>query len=887
MHAKNLKTNFGNFDYYDISYFEEIGSSKINEIPYSIRVLFENALRNKHNGLVSEDDLKLIASWKPDNKINVEFPYMPGRVLLQDFTGVPVAVDLAAMRNAVSDIGKDPSIINPIVRTDMVIDHSVQVDYFNSKNALSLNIEREYERNSERYKLLKWAQNSFNNFRIVPPGTGIVHQVNLEYLGDVVLSEESNNSTLVYPDTCIGTDSHTTMINGLGVLAWGVGGIEAEAVMLGQPSYIILPEVVGVRITGDLNEGVTATDLVLSITEKLRKLGVVEKFVEFFGEGLSNLSLPDRATIANMSPEYGATCGFFPVDDQTLKYLNETGRSKEQISLVEYYSKENYLFHDEKNTPKYSQILDFDLGNVVASLSGPKRPQDRIALSDVKENFETNFPDSMLREYKVEIDSTDYSISDGSIVIAAITSCTNTSNPSVMIGAGILAKNAILSGLRRKPWVKTSLAPGSTVVTKYLESSGLDSYLEELGFNTVGYGCTTCIGNSGPLPENISEVIDDNNLIVAAVLSGNRNFEGRVHSQVKANYLGSPMLVIAYALFGRIDVDIVNDSIGVNDKGEEIFLKDIWPTSKEITNTLNSSLNSNMFKEQYSNVYLGTDKWRELESTDQDLFSWDLDSSYIQKPPYFNNFELLPKSRSKIKNARVLAHLGDSVTTDHISPAGSIPFDAPSGKFLISNEVLQREFNSYGSRRGNHEIMVRGTFGNIRLRNLLTPDDEGDWTIYIPNRKKMRIYEASQEYIKNNIPTIIIAGKEYGTGSSRDWAAKGPALLGVRVVIAESFERIHRSNLIGMGIIPCEFMDGENFQTLGLTGYEEYEISDLDGKISPGSKKTVIVRNDQSEVKKFEVLLRIDTEIESDYYEHGGLLPYVLRQMISEDQEVH
>ena len=724
MHAKNLKTNFGNFDYYDIGYFEEIGSSKIHEIPYSIRVLFENALRNKHNGLVSEDDLKLIASWKPDNKINVEFPYMPGRVLLQDFTGVPVAVDLAAMRNAVSDIGKDPSIINPIVRTDMVIDHSVQVDYFNSKNALSLNIEREYERNSERYKLLKWAQNSFNNFRIVPPGTGIVHQVNLEYLGDVVLSEESNNSTLVYPDTCIGTDSHTTMINGLGVLAWGVGGIEAEAVMLGQPSYIILPEVVGVRITGDLNEGVTATDLVLSITEKLRKLGVVEKFVEFFGEGLSNLSLPDRATIANMSPEYGATCGFFPVDEQTLKYLDETGRSKEQISLVEYYSKENYLYHDEKNTPKYSQILDFDLGNVVASLSGPKRPQDRIALSDVKENFETNFPDSMLREYKVEIDSTDYPISDGSIVIAAITSCTNTSNPSVMIGAGILAKNAILSGLRRKPWVKTSLAPGSTVVTKYLESSGLDSYLEELGFNTVGYGCTTCIGNSGPLPENISEVIDDNNLIVAAVLSGNRNFEGRVHSQVKANYLGSPMLVIAYALFGRIDVDIVNDSIGVNDKGEEIFLKDIWPTSKEITNTLNSSLNSNMFKEQYSNVYLGTDKWRELESTDQDLFSWDLDSSYIQKPPYFNNFELLPKSRSKIKNARVLAHLGDSVTTDHISPAGSIPFDAPSGKFLISNEVLQREFNSYGSRRGNHEIMVRGTFGNIRLRNLLTPGDE-------------------------------------------------------------------------------------------------------------------------------------------------------------------
>ena len=882
MLKKQLQTNFGQFDYFDISYFEKLGSIKIKNTPYTIRVLLENCLRNSEKKIVNQDHLNLLSSWNPEKNTNGEFPFMPGRVILQDFTGVPVAVDLAAMRDAVSDINKDPSIINPIVRTDMVIDHSVQVDYFNSNGALSNNIEREYERNSERYKLLKWAQKSFANFRIVPPGTGIVHQVNLEYLGDVVLQEDTGTNIVVYPDTCIGTDSHTTMINGLGVLAWGVGGIEAEAVMLGQPSYIVLPDVVGVKITGELNEGVTATDLVLSITEKLRNLGVVEKFVEFFGNGLSNLSLADRATIANMSPEYGATCGFFPVDNQTIKYLRDTGRSEKQIDLIESYCKSNNLFHDEENDPEYSQVMEFNLNEVVSSLSGPKRPQDRISLQDVKDNFEKSFPQTMLNKHEITIDDINCSISDGSVVIAAITSCTNTSNPSVMMGAGLLAKNAVLNGLSRKPWVKTSLAPGSKVVTSYLKSSGLDKFLEELGFNTVGYGCTTCIGNSGPLPQPVSDTVNDNNLVVAAVLSGNRNFEGRVHPQVKANYLGSPMLVVVYALFGRIDIDIVNEPIGVNVEGRKIYLQDIWPTSEEISETLNNFLTPEIFKEQYSNVYFGTKKWRDLPNSEGDLFSWDFDSSYIQKPPFFDNFQLSPSKRQEIKKARVLVYLGDSVTTDHISPAGSIPINAPSGKFLILNEVPRREFNSYGSRRGNHDVMVRGTFGNIRLRNMLTPDDEGDWTIHVPSKKRMRIYDASKEYIKTKTPTIILAGKEYGTGSSRDWAAKGPSLLGVRAVIAESFERIHRSNLIGMGIIPCEFMEGQNSTSLGLDGFEEYEICDLEEEIKPGSIKKVRVTKENSLEFFFDVLIRIDTEIESDYYKHGGLLPYVLRQMISD-----
>ena len=670
------------YHFYNLAKAEKNGLKDIKKLPKSLKVMLENLLRFEDGTTVDKKQIEAVGEWLKTKRSKAEIAYRPARILLQDYTGIPAVADLAAMRDAVKSKNKDPKKINPLSTVDLVIDHSVMVDNYAKKDSFTKNVQREFDRNGERYSFLKWGQNAFNNFRVVPPGTGICHQVNLEYLSKVVWSSESKGETYAYPDTLVGTDSHTTMVNGLSVLGWGVGGIEAEAAMLGQPISMLIPEVVGFEIKGKLTEGTTASDLVLTIVQMLRKKGVVGKFVEFYGKGLKNLSLADRATIANMAPEYGATCGFFPIDEETVKYLKFSGRDEKTISLVEKYSKKQGLWASEEI--EFTNTISLDLNSVVPSISGPKRPQDRIALSDVKENFETNFPDSMLREYKVEIDSTDYPISDGSIVIAAITSCTNTSNPSVMIGAGILAKNAILSGLRRKPWVKTSLAPGSTVVTKYLESSGLDTYLEELGFNTVGYGCTTCIGNSGPLPEDISEVIDDNNLIVAAVLSGNRNFEGRVHSQVKANYLGSPMLVIAYALFGRIDVDIVNDSIGVNDKDEDIFLKDIWPTSKEITDTLNSSLNSNMFKEQYSNVYLGTNKWRELKSTDQDLFSWDLDSSYIQKPPYFNNFELLPKSRSEIKNARVLAHLGDSVTTDHISPAGSIPFDAPSGKFLIS-----------------------------------------------------------------------------------------------------------------------------------------------------------------------------------------------------------
>jgi aconitate hydratase len=757
------------------------------------------------------------------------------------------------------------------------------VDYFNSGEALALNIEREFERNTERYKLLKWSQNSFDNFRVVPPGTGIVHQVNVEYLSEVVLRDNNyRGNKILYPDTCIGTDSHTTMVNGLGVLAWGVGGIEAEAVMLGQPCYILVPEVIGVKLNGTLPEGTTATDLVLAITEKLRSVGVVEKFVEFFGPGLSNLPVADRATIANMAPEYGATCGFFPVDEQTIKYLGGTGRDDKHIDIVENYCKSNFLFHSRNDEPDYSQVVNFDLKSVVSSLSGPKRPQDRISLGEVKDNFEKSFPQAMIKKHTVDIDNKILSISDGSVVIAAITSCTNTSNPSVMVGAGLIARNATKLGLSRKPWVKASLAPGSTVVTRYLEASGLNKYLDNLGFNTVGYGCTTCIGNSGPLPQPISDVINDNELIVAAVLSGNRNFEGRIHPQVTANYLASPMLVVCYALTGRIDVDVMNEPLGQDQSGKEVYLSDIWPSSKEIADTIANSLSPEMFKEQYSSVYSGTEKWRELSSTDEELFSWDRGSSYIQEPPYFKEFDEKPSRRSKIIDARVLVSLGNSITTDHISPAGSIPASAPSGQYLLGSDVPRREFNSYGARRGNHDIMVRGTFGNIRLKNLLTPDYDGDWTVHIPSNERMRIYEAAKLYEKDQIPLIVLAGKEYGTGSSRDWAAKGPALLGIRAVIAESFERIHRSNLIGMGIVPCQFIDGQNAKSLGLTGLEKYSIEGIDSDVEVGSIQNVIAKNDDGQVKNFKVLLRVDTDIEADYYHNGGLLPYVLRQMISE-----
>ena len=883
MALKTIKTKSGEFGYFDISIFEKQGVLEIKKIPFTIRILLENALRSKGNGFTDKQHVDIVSSWNSKETPDKEFPYIPGRVLLQDFTGVPVAVDLAAMRDAVARKGKNPSIINPIVRTDMVVDHSVQVDYFNSGEALALNIEREFERNTERYKLLKWSQNSFDNFRVVPPGTGIVHQVNVEYLSEVVLRDNNyQGNEILYPDTCIGTDSHTTMVNALGVLAWGVGGIEAEAVMLGQPCYILVPEVIGVKLTGTLPEGTTATDLVLTITEKLRSVGVVEKFVEYFGPGLSNLPVADRATIANMAPEYGATCGFFPVDEQTIKYLGDTGRDDKDIDIVEHYCKSNFLFHSNNDHPDYCRVVDFDLNSVVSSLSGPKRPQDRISLSEVKDNFEKSFPQATIKKHPVDIDNEILSISDGSIVIAAITSCTNTSNPSVMVGAGLVARNARKLGLSRKPWVKASLAPGSTVVTRYLEASGLNKYLDDLGFNTVGYGCTTCIGNSGPLPQPISDVINDNELIVAAVLSGNRNFEGRIHPQVTANYLASPMLVVCYALTGRIDVDVMNEPLGHDKSGKEVYLSDIWPSSKEIADTIANSLSPDMFKEQYSSVYYGTEKWRELPSTDEELFSWDRGSSYIQEPPYFKEFDEIPSRRSKITDARVLVSLGDSITTDHISPAGSIPASAPSGQYLLGSDVPRREFNSYGARRGNHNIMVRGTFGNIRLKNQLTPDYDGDWTIHMPSNETMRIYEAAKLYEKDQIPLIVLAGKEYGTGSSRDWAAKGPALLGIRAVIAESFERIHRSNLIGMGIVPCQFTDGQNARSLGLTGLEKYSIEGIGPDVEVGSIQNVIAKNDDGQVKSFKVLLRVDTDIEADYYHNGGLLPYVLRQMISE-----
>ena len=862
------------FSYYDLGALEKAGLCDISRLPFSIRVLLENALRNAHIGPASEDDVRLVASWTPEQTPATEFPYMPGRVTLQDFTGVPVVVDLAAMRDAVADKGGDPGVINPVVHSDLVIDHSVQVDYFASEGALARNIDLEFERNVERYKLLKWSQTAFDNMLVIPPGTGIVHQVNLEFLASAVLASEVEGETIAYPDTCVGTDSHTTMINGLGVLGWGVGGIEAEAVMLGQPYYMLVPEVVGVKLSGRLAEGATATDLVLAITEMLRGVGVVERFVEFYGPGLASLPVADRATIGNMAPEYGATCGFFPVDEQTLDYLRRTGRSDETVALAKAYSQANYLTPTENDDPQYTVALEFDLGDVEPSMAGPKRPQDRVLLSDVSGNFRDAFPDASVNGSEV---------TDGSVVIAAITSCTNTSNPSVMVGAGLLARNAVERGLERKWWVKSSLAPGSKVVSDYLDRAGLTDPLESLGFQTVGYGCTTCIGNSGPLPQEVADAVTDHDLVAAAVLSGNRNFEGRVHPQVKANYLASPMLVVAYALAGRIDVDLTRDALGIDGDGKDVFLSDIWPSQNEIAQTVASAVGVDQFNDRYGAVYEGPEQWQELEAATGQLFQWDPGSTYIQSPPYFEGFELEPQARSGVSDARVLVSVGDSVTTDHISPAGSIPPSAPSGQHLIANDVPRRAFNSYGSRRGNHNVMMRGTFGNIRLRNQLTPDHEGDWTVHYPTGETMRIYNAAERYRSEGVPLIVIAGKEYGTGSSRDWAAKGPMLLGVRAVIAESFERIHRANLIGMGVVPLQFVDGQSARSLGLTGKEQYSISGIGGSVEPGSRLTVKVTDDSGSTKSFEVLCRVDTAIEAEYYEHGGLLPYVLRQMIQQN----
>jgi len=863
----SLKT-FKNYFYYDIN--EILTSREINNLPYTIRILLENMARVKDFGLGTQTDIDNVSKWSSKSISKKEIPFLPSRVVLQDFTGVPAVVDLATMRDAAKELGFDPKKVNPLVRSDLVIDHSVQVDFYKSEKALQKNTELEFKRNIERYKFLKWGQQAFDNFRIIPPGVGIVHQVNLEYLAPGILELNNEGKNILYPDTCIGTDSHTTMINGLGVLGWGVGGIEAEAVMLGQPYYMKLPEVIGVKLFGKLNEGTTATDLVLSITQVLREFGVVEKFVEFFGSGLTEMSLQDRATIANMAPEYGATCGFFPVDDETFSYLINSGREKNKVKLAREYSHKQNIFHNEENEPDYNHVIEFDLGSVKSSLSGPKRPQDKIFLNDVKNVFNKEFED---------LDNNPESLSDGSVVVAAITSCTNTSNPSVMIGAGLLAEKLHNKGLYPKSWVKTSMAPGSRVVTSYLEKSGLDLYLNNLGFNTVGFGCTTCIGNSGPLDQDISEEIENSNLVVASVLSGNRNFEGRIHPLVKANFLASPLLVIAYSITGTIDIDLTCDPLGKDKNGKEVFLSDVWPSSKEIQDKIDNSINSEMYNEQYSKAIVGNIEWNKLSSDKGENYNWDSESTYIQKAPFFDDFSKEVDSPKPIKNARLLCLLGDSVTTDHISPAGSIPEFAPSGQFLISNDVPRFQFNSYGSRRGNHNIMARGTFGNIRLRNKLVPDSEGDWTIYHPENKKMRIFEASEKYKSDNTPLIVIAGKEYGTGSSRDWAAKGPNLLGVKVVIAHSYERIHRSNLIGMGVMPTEFMDGDSFESLGLNGSEKFSFEEVNDSTRPMAIIKVNARRDDNFEVNFNVKLRIDTEVEKKYHLNGGVLQFVLRNM--------
>ncbi len=858
-----------NYSYFSIE--DILSVEEINKLPYTIRILLENMVRVNDFNLGTENDIKNVANWSPKSISKKEIPFLPSRVVLQDFTGVPAVVDLATMRDAAKELGFNPQKVNPLVRSDLVIDHSVQVDFYKSPEALQKNTELEFKRNIERYKFLKWGQQAFDNFRIIPPGVGIVHQVNLEYLAPGILDIEKNNQNILYPDTCIGTDSHTTMINGLGVLGWGVGGIEAEAVMLGQPYYMKLPEVIGVKLSGKLNEGTTATDLVLSLTQVLREFGVVEKFVEFFGKGLTEMSLQDRATIANMAPEYGATCGFFPVDDETFRYLTNSGRNQEKVKIAKEYSIKQHLFHKENIEPNYNHVIEFDLGTVRSSLSGPKRPQDKIYLNNVKDVFNKEFKD---------LNNNSENLSDGSVVVAAITSCTNTSNPSVMIGAGLLAKRLYKKGLLPKDWVKTSMAPGSRVVTSYLEKSGLNKYLDNLGFNTVGFGCTTCIGNSGPLDQDISEEIEHSNLVVASVLSGNRNFEGRIHPLVKANFLASPLLVIAYSVTGTVNIDLTKEALGKDSLGNDVFLSDVWPSSKEIENEISNSINSEMYIKQYSDAISGNIEWNKLSSDKGENYNWDKESTYIQKAPFFDNFSKEIDPPKPVKNARILCLLGDSVTTDHISPAGSIPELAPSGQFLISKDVPRSQFNSYGSRRGNHNIMARGTFGNIRLRNKLVPDSEGDWTLYFPENKKMRIFEASEKYRNNDTPLIVIAGKEYGTGSSRDWAAKGPNLLGVKAVIAQSYERIHRSNLIGMGVMPTEFINDESFDSLGLDGSEYFSFGEVNDSTKPLSILNVYAQRDDGFEINFNVKLRIDTEVEKKYLMNGGVLQFVLRNMM-------
>ncbi len=921
------------------------GQIDLERAPNTLKILLENALRNAGGGLIDQRDVETIASWRPGAPTDAEIPFMPSRVLLQDFTGVPAIVDLAAMRDAMADLGGDPGRVNPLVPADLVIDHSVQVDAFGTPTAFAFNVAREYERNGERYQLLRWAQTAFRDLRVVPPGTGIVHQVNLEFLATVVADrpdrDDPQGARIAFPDTVVGTDSHTTMVNGLGVLAWGVGGIEAEAALLGQPIYMAMPRVVGVRLSGELPRGSTATDLVLVVTQMLRSFGVVGAFVEFAGDGLAGLSLADRATIANMSPEFGATSTLFPIDDETIAYLRLTGRPAERLALVERYARAQGLWRVPGHTPDFDDLLTLDLASVDPSVAGPRRPQDRVPLTQLRENFRSNFPDGLvsLTEERLEAirpeggaveeasaDSfpasdppsyatatatldepapaapvvedtpvaTDYpsvtisvrgeqaTIRTGFVAIAAITSCTNTSNPTVMVGAGLLARNAVARGLRVSPTVKTSLAPGSKAVTGYLAAAGLMAPLETLGFSLAGYGCTTCIGNSGPLDEPIAHAIEKNELVAAAVLSGNRNFEGRIHPLARASYLASPPLVVAFALAGRVDIDLTREPLGIDDDGKPVFLADLWPSPDEVRSVINDSIDPGLFQRTYASVFEGDDQWRALPIPDGDRYEWDPASTYIARPPFFDGMTMEPVPPTDIVDARVLVLVGDSVTTDHISPAGSIVPWAPAGKWLQDHGVPPLEFNSYGARRGHHEVLIRGTFGNIRLRNALTSEGEGPYTVHLPDGEEGFIYDVAGRYRAEGVPTIVVAGKEYGSGSSRDWAAKGPLLLGVRAVIAETFERIHRTNLVGMGILPLEFLPGENLASLGLTGREAYTIRGVASGLKPRSRLTLVARSDEGASTTFEVTCRIDGPIELDYYRNGGILPAVLRRLASE-----
>ena len=883
-----LSTTSGAVTIFSLIALEKRGFPGIARLPFSLKILLENLLRQEDGRFVKQADIEALAKWDVKSKAAREISFMPARVLLQDFTGVPCVVDLAAMRDGIVRLGGDPNRVNPLQPVELVIDHSVQVDYFGQNNAFELNAELEFARNKERYSFLRWGQNAFRNFRVVPPDTGIVHQVNLEYLARVVMTADSVDGTLAFPDTLVGTDSHTTMVNGLGVVGWGVGGIEAEAAMLGQPSSMLIPPVLGVKLTGRLPEGTTATDLVLTVTERLRKHGVVGKFVEFYGPGLEHLTLADRATLGNMCPEYGATIAIFPIDAMTIDYLKLSGRDGGRVELVETYARAQGLYRD-KNSPDpiYTETIEIDLGATEPSLAGPKRPQDRVPLKSAKQGFASALPGMMVAKKGGSSGGTavaappQAAIEHGSVVIAAITSCTNTSNPSVMIGAGLVAKKAVEKGLTRKPWVKTSLAPGSKVVTDYLKAAGLDTYLDQLGFNLVGYGCTTCIGNSGPLPEDVSAAIDADGLVVASVLSGNRNFEGRVQQQVRANYLASPPLVVAYALAGTMNLDLTTEPLGAGKDGRPVYLRDIWPTEKELQQTMLSAVSSDQFHKEYADVFKGDTRWQNLHVPTGNRFAWEPDSTYVRNPPFLEGVTMEPAPLKNISGGRVLALLGDSITTDHISPAGSIKKDSPAGKYLMEHGVQPADFNSYGARRGNHEVMMRGTFANTRLRNHVAPGTEGGFTTYLPGTDVMPIYDAAMKYKAAGVPLLVIAGKEYGSGSSRDWAAKGTLLLGVKAVIVESFERIHRSNLVNMGVLPLQFQAGESATTAGLTGREVYSIAGIADGLKPGAMLTVQAVGDDGKKIEFKALVRIDTPEELVAFKHGGILPYVLRQLVA------